>query len=37
MKQQFEGGQGGNVVYTFGLVTGFLRLVYERRLDKTAP
>jgi hypothetical protein len=30
-----EDGQGGNIVYTFGLVTGFLRLAHERRLDET--
>jgi hypothetical protein len=24
-----DGGQGGNIVYTFGLVTGLLGLVYQ--------
>jgi hypothetical protein len=28
-----EGGQGGNIVYTFGLVTGSLDLAYQRMKD----
>jgi len=31
-----EGAQGGNIVYTLGLATGFFRLAHERRLDETA-
>jgi hypothetical protein len=32
-----DGGQGGNIVYTFGLVTGFLDLLYQHRLDPAWP
>lgn len=32
-----DGGQGGNIVYTFGLVTGFLDLAYQHRLDPSWP
>ena len=31
------GGQGSNIVYTFGLVTGFLDLLYQHRLDPAWP
>ncbi len=31
-----EGGQGGNIVYTFGLATGFLHVAHQRRLDESA-
>jgi hypothetical protein len=32
-----DGGQGGNIVYTFGLVTGFLDLLYQHHLDPAWP
>jgi succinyl-CoA synthetase beta subunit len=32
-----DGGQGGNIVYTFGLVTGTLDLVYQHQADPAWP
>jgi hypothetical protein len=32
-----DGGQGGNIVYTFGLATGFLDLLHQHRLDPAWP
>jgi hypothetical protein len=32
-----DGSQGGNIVYTFGLVTGFLDLVYQHLADPACP
>jgi hypothetical protein len=32
-----DGGQGGNIVYTFGLVAGFLGLVHQHQADPDWP